>query len=73
MIKISEKLSILIAQVYENSLAGTEVGNLTVSDEDKKDLHSCSIATTGVPFKVAQCSKDVGTIKLCRYCPLETN
>lgn len=53
MIKISEKLSILIAQVYENSLAGTEVGKLTVSDEDKKDLHSCLIATTGVPFKVA--------------------
>lgn len=53
----------MIAQVYENGLAGTEIGNLTVLDEDKKDLHSCSIATTGVPFKVGH-RLDVSKIEL---------
>lgn len=42
----------LYIQIVENSLVGTVVGELTVSDDDENDLHSCSVTSSGLPFMV---------------------
>ncbi|XP_061173276.1 protocadherin Fat 4-like [Saccostrea echinata] len=39
-------------QVKENSLIDAEIGMLTVIDEDKKDVHSCSVVSSGFPVKI---------------------